>query len=92
MQPRNYQKEALYALGEARRNNEHSGLKITNEELIAQVQMLASELGKTPGAKDFNADPRTASAQTASSRFGSWNKFLEVAGLKVNRVKKNKEE
>ena len=70
---------------------EAAGLKtnkrtdIANEELIAQVQMLAKELGRTPTYREFDKDPRIASADTASSRFGSWNKFLEAAGLKTNK-------
>ena len=69
---------------------EAAGLKvnqrnITDKELIAQIQMLAKELGKVPSRPEFNKDPRTASATTVGSHFGSWNKFLEAAGLKVNR-------
>ena len=60
---------------------------ITDEELIAQVQMLAKELGKAPSAEIFDKDPRTASERTPRSHFGSWNKFLEAAGLEMNLKK-----
>ena len=56
----------------------------SRDELIVQVQMLAKELGRTPTIKEFDQDPRTASFHTVVNRFGSWNKFLEAAGLKVN--------
>ncbi len=62
----------------------HQGKKIvTNEELIAQVQMLAKRLGRTPTAKEFGRDLRTAGLQTSIKHFGSWNKFLDAAGLEV---------
>lgn len=66
-----------------------AGLKAhgySDEELLVQVRMLAEELGKPPTQLDFSDDPRTASAMTAVNRFGSWNKFLEKAGLKPNKV------
>ena len=69
---------------------EAAGLKAnkprpSGDELIQQVQMLAQELGRTPTAKEFDADSRTAWTGTAQNRFGSWNKFLEAAGLKINK-------
>ena len=64
-------------------NVKHS-TNLTKDELIVQVQMLAKELGRTPTRKEFDQDPRTASSGAAINKFGSWNKFLEAAGLKVN--------
>ncbi|MBO1306312.1 hypothetical protein JZO70_09080 [Enterococcus sp. 669A] len=52
--------------------------KITNEELIEQVQKQAAELGRTPTAPEFK------NRKTAQKRFGSWNNFILSAGLKTN--------
>ena len=57
---------------------------VTSEGLISQLQMLAKEFGKAPTRNEFDKDPRTAGATTAIKRFGSWNKFLEAAGLEIN--------
>ncbi len=71
---------------------EEAGLKInrkrtycTDEQLIAQVQMMAKELGRTPTFSEFGADERTSGSTTIIGRFGSWNQFLEAAGLKINK-------
>ena len=53
----------------------------SNEVLFSQVRLLASELGRIPTAKEFDNDPRVTRAQSAIGRFGSWNSFLEAAGL-----------
>ncbi|MBR2658918.1 hypothetical protein IKD57_03465, partial [Candidatus Saccharibacteria bacterium] len=57
----------------------------SDEELIQQAQMLARELGRTPTMREFEKDQRTASPAAIQKRFGSWNKFLEEAGLKINK-------
>ena len=63
----------------------------SDEELFAQVRMLAEELGRAPFIREFNEDPRTAGSTTAISRFGgSWNKFLEAAGLESNVISTEK--
>ena len=65
----------------------------TNEQLIAQVQMLAKELGETPTRKRFDQDSRTASSETIVRRFGSWGKILQAAGLKpIRRATYSREE
>ena len=61
----------------------------TKEELISQVQMLARELDRTPTHKEFSDDSRMASVSIVKRLFGSWNEFLEAAGLKANRVCKS---
>ena len=65
---------------ESYRRSEHS-----SEELISQVQMLAKELGETPTMQEFNDDPRVVKVNVVKKRFGSWNEFLEKAGLEINR-------
>lgn len=70
---------------------EAAGLRLniprcTDEELIAQAQMMAKELGRAPKKKEFIIDSRTASAETVLRRFGSWNRFLSIAELKPNRM------
>lgn len=60
-------------------------MAVTKEELVNQVRMLAEELGRTPTKMDFEMDWRVASPETARRQFGSWNKFLETAGLKANQ-------
>lgn len=61
---------------------------ISDDELIIQVQKLAQKLGRTPTAKDFDRDPETSSFTMAIGRFGSWNGFLEKAGLEINKRSK----
>ena len=55
--------------------------RITEEELIRQVQQLAEDLGRAPTAVQFNECRYVSSANAAKSRFGSWSKFLIAAGL-----------
>lgn len=58
---------------------------VSGEELITQVQMLAEELGKVPTKREFNMAKTTASSSVANRCFGSWNNFLEAAGLRINK-------
>lgn len=60
--------------------------KYTNADLIYQVQKMAERLGRTPTQLEFSEDKRTASSSTTARRFGSWNKFLEEAGLEINKI------
>ena len=61
----------------------HYHVDLCREKLISEVRMLARERGKTPTAKEFASDPRVSSVGSAIYYFGSWNNFLEAAGLKV---------
>lgn len=61
----------------------HYHADLSREKLISEVRMLAKELGKTPTAKEFASDPRVSSVSSAIYYFGSWNNFLEAAGLKI---------
>lgn len=58
----------------------------SNDELIEQVLMMAKELGRTPTSIEFNEDSRTVCVGTIQKRFGSWNNYLETAGLEINHV------
>lgn len=55
--------------------------KYSKDELIQQVCVIASKLGRNPTAEEFGADPHTASVNTVANYFGSWNEFLEEASL-----------
>lgn len=54
----------------------NTSTKITNETLLKEVKLLAQQLNKTPVYRDYQ------NSKLAANRFGSWNKFLEEAGLK----------
>lgn len=49
--------------------------RISNEQLIEMVQVLAEELGRTPKRKEFSK------ASSATRHFGSWSAFIKRAGL-----------
>lgn len=51
--------------------------KYTKEELIKLIKDKAEETGRTPSAKEMDC------ARTVNRYFGSWNKAIEEAGLKV---------
>lgn len=59
----------------------------TNEELAAELQRIASELGKTPSHRDVIRLRKTRSTRFVHTvyyrRFGSWPEALEAAGLKA---------
>ncbi|MGG5317926.1 hypothetical protein IGI49_002665 [Enterococcus sp. AZ071] len=59
---------------------------ISNEDLIERVHKRAEELGRTPGLNEFDQGRR------ASTRFGTWNNFLESAGLRPRRIKQHVED
>lgn len=52
-------------------------IQISKESLLEEIQELAKTLGRPPKAKEYKR------ARLAIYRFGSWNNFLEVAGLKI---------
>lgn len=60
--------------------------KYTDEELIAQLKMKAAELGRSPMQKEVGSDPRMASVNSFTHRFGSFNLALQAANLPLNRV------
>ena len=67
---------------------------MTDEELLLSLRKLTTELGKPPTAIECNKCPYTANQSTYRTRFGSWNKAKELAGIEINNKfaeKSNKE-
>ena len=62
--------------------------RYTKEQLLFYLKELSNELKKTPTINDMNNKKKYPSASTYMSRFGSWNKALRGAMLKVNNRKK----
>jgi hypothetical protein len=55
-------------------------MKISEEELVAELRRLHDELDDVPRQKDMN-DHGEYSDEPYHSRFGSWNEALEAAGI-----------
>lgn len=55
----------------------------TDDELIEELQRLASELGRSPAARHMSERGKFGE-NTYLRRFGSWNNALENAGLEIN--------
>jgi hypothetical protein len=66
--------------------------KYTDEFLIETLKEYAKLKGKTPTYQEFEKDPSVPSATVYKNRFGSWNKALEIAGIKVNAIRKHSKE
>lgn len=62
------------------------GKQYTDEYLINKVIEQAKILGKTPTMAEFPHGP------LIPSRFGTWNHFLELAGLQKNLIQRDPEE
>jgi hypothetical protein len=56
---------------------------MTEEELLNKLRDLADRLGKSPTARDCEADGMMPSIARYKSTFGSWNKAKEAAGLVI---------
>jgi 5-methylcytosine-specific restriction endonuclease McrA len=64
---------------------EQSGRRATDQELIEAIQAVARNLGKTSiTVNEFN-DGSSFSAAVLRSRFGSWPKALNIAGLSTTK-------
>ena len=62
----------------------------STEKLLAILIDKAKQLGRTPTSKDFRkTKPNYGHYET---RFGSWNKALETAGLPPNRASRARED
>lgn len=62
--------------------------KYSKGELIRQLQEMTQELGRVPTSTEFNISRKSASTMSCVRQFGSWNHFLEAAGLPVIHSKK----
>jgi len=54
------------------------------QEMLAEVQRLAAELGKTPSQREMNEQGRF-SVKAYQNRFGTWNKALNETDLSLNK-------
>ncbi|PYD94866.1 homing endonuclease associated repeat-containing protein [Bacillus cereus] len=54
-------------------------MKYSNDELILIIQETAKRLDRSPKASDISQ------SNTIINRFGSWNRALKKAGLKINK-------
>lgn len=59
--------------------------QIPKEELIADLQRVAEELGGSPSTSEY-AEHGGYGVSTLSNRFGSWNGAKDAAGLEKNNV------
>ncbi len=75
----------------ARENGSQYGQRYNREQLVEQLKRKAVKLGRTPKASDVDQDSEMASSTTFIDAFGSFNKALEVAGLKANRATRTRE-
>ncbi|NTV22789.1 MAG: hypothetical protein HGA85_00240 [Nanoarchaeota archaeon] len=57
--------------------------RFTKEQLLFFLKEASHDLGRTPTGKDFDKS-KYPSRTTYVNRFGSWNKALKLAGLKLN--------
>ncbi len=64
---------------------------ISNIEIIGLIKECASKYKKTPTIALF-ADEHNIHASTIVRKFGSWNKLLTQAGLKINKSSKRSDE
>jgi hypothetical protein len=58
---------------------------ITDQELINDLKRIYNKLKKNPTASEFEKESKTLTPKAVIKRFGSWNKFVEAAGLKPNK-------
>ncbi|MBU0756974.1 MAG: hypothetical protein KKF44_02830 [Nanoarchaeota archaeon] len=58
--------------------------KYTHEQLIHYLKKLAKKLKRTPTIKDINDDKGLPHSSTYMNRYGTWNKALKKADLKLN--------
>ncbi|WP_158056550.1 homing endonuclease associated repeat-containing protein [Halorussus halophilus] len=74
-----------HALQEAGLDPDEAKVKITDRELLVELQRLEQQLGHTPTQEDV-AEQSDHSHQTYKNRFGSWNNAIEQAMLPTNDI------
>lgn len=62
--------------------------KYSNEFLINTLKDYATKIKRTPTYLEFELDKSVPSATVYKNRFDTWNNALELAGLKVNAIRK----
>jgi hypothetical protein len=60
------------------------GKRFGHDELIEALKRLAELLGRTPRARDADADHDVPCHSPYVTRFGSWRKALEAAGIPLD--------
>jgi len=65
--------------------------KRSDQELLAEIERLADELGQTPSSRDM-AEHGEFGRITYRKHFGSWNNALEAAGFDRRRPKRKTSE
>jgi hypothetical protein len=58
--------------------------RFSEEDLIEALKKLVELLGRTPRARDADADPDVPCHSTYVNRFGSWRKALEAADIPLD--------
>jgi hypothetical protein len=62
--------------------------KFSNQFLIDTLKEYAASINRTPTYQEFENDKSVPSATLYKKRFGTWNKALEIADLKINAIRK----
>lgn len=65
--------------------------KWTKEEVIKWLKYKYEELGRTPGIRDFDKDPRTPAKNLVRKLFGNWTNALREAKIPIKRFHSEKE-
>lgn len=65
--------------------------KWTKQEIINWLRYKYDELGKTPGIRDFDKDPKAPGKNTARKLFGNWTNALRQARIPVKRFNSKEE-
>ena len=64
------------------------GRILTDQDMIDEVLQVANQIGHVPSQLEFT-ELSSSSAGTAVYKFGSYNKFLEAAGLDIRKCRTN---
>src|SRR3989344_4778867 len=85
-------------LGSFNKSLEAAGLEVkyifrkwTKEEAIKWLRYKYEELGRTPGIRDFDKDPRTPAKDAVKKLFGNWTNAIREAKIPVRRFWSEKE-
>jgi len=79
------------ALRVANLNVKYQYRKWTKDEILKWLQYKYEELGRTPGIRDFDKDPKAPAKNTVRKLFGSWTNALRQAKIPVKRFNSKEE-